>query len=436
MIAEDRTSYENAAKAQSQPWLVIATALAIAILIIGPRTSHAVYPLLAVLPAIALWRNRDLVVFSPPPAVAVAYLAFAGYLAVNAFWAQDPLEAAGKVGFVWLLFVVGYIAWLGLPYVSDGDLKSLSIGIVAGAAVGMLYLTIECVWNFPILKSVLTGFPALRPPQKHVKLGPDGSMNVGLYLLNRGFGAATVLLWPALMLLWLLAPRRRALWMGGLAVAGFTIATFSSEHETSMLALFFSAFAMAALLIRQKPALWLIMIAWLGATLLVVPIAASAYSAGLYKADWIPTTGRNRIILWGVTAQRIDNAPLLGIGVGSTKELDEQEGPRAERPADHTYPLRTGRHSHNVYMQAWYELGAIGAALLATLGITALFAFNRLPRNLRPAAISSFVAAAVMGAFSWGLFQTWFMAVFATWVIALMIAIELGRRTATHSPMS
>jgi O-antigen ligase len=172
----------------------------------------------------------------------------------------------------------------------------------------------------------------------------------------------------------------------------------------------------------------LILAGWLVASLLIVPIAATAYGAGLFKAGWIPETGRNRIILWAVTANEVRKAPYLGVGVGSTKELDEQAAPKAQKPADHTYPLRTGRHAHNVFMQTWYELGAAGALILSAIGVCAWLVLGRLEPNLQPYAFASFVCAAVIGAFSWGMWQTWFMAAYAIWALALALAIEWARR--------
>ncbi len=437
MSEEKPMSRNGTGSHRPRGWLTVVSALAVALLIIGPRTSHGVYPLLAVLPALALWQSRAFARVSPPPAVAVALFAFATYLAINASWAVDPVEAMGKVAFFWGLCAVGYVSWLGLPHVPDEEFEPLCRGVLIGFAIGVVYLTAECLLRFPLLKTILAALPSLRPPQKHVRVGANGELVIGLYLLNRSFGTAAVLLWPVLAMLWVWMPRRRALGIGGLVALGLTVAAFASEHETSMLALIFSAVAFAGLVTIQKPVKWVIIAAWLTATLLVVPIASSAYSHGLYKASWIPTTGRNRIILWGVAAQRIDNAPLLGIGVGSTKELDEKEGPSAEKPADHSYPLRTGRHSHNVFMQTWYELGAVGAALLAVIGLTTLFALDRLPRTIKPPALASFVAATMMAAFSWGMFQTWFMAVLATWAMLLLMAIELARRrSGFHSSMN
>ena len=77
-------------------------------------------------------------------------------------------------------------------------------------------------------------------------------------------------------------------------------------------------------------------------------------------------------------------------------------------------------------MQAWYELGAIGALLLCGIGGVVLRGFERLPGPSAPYATASFVAAAVIGAFSWGMWQTWFMAAYAIWALLLVLAIRVS----------
>ncbi|HEX4893605.1 MAG TPA: hypothetical protein VFV47_09985, partial [Hyphomicrobiaceae bacterium] len=128
------------------------------------------------------------------------------------------------------------------------------------------------------------------------------------------------------------------------------------------------------------------------------------------------------------TAQLVREAPLFGTGVASTKLLDQEAGPRAERPPDYTYALRTGRHSHNIFMQTWYELGAVGAVFMLVIGLAALALLGRLSTRIEAFAQASFVSAVIVGCFSWGMWQTWFMAAYAVWAILLAFAITVARQ--------
>ena len=371
--------------------------------------------------ALALDRSRRA---TPLPPVMLALVALGAYLVLNSAWSVDRVEAGTKV--VFFAFVVGsvYLAIQGLPALGVRTHQRLVHGVLIGVAIGALFLMIECLFGQPIKRGVLTLLPVLQPDRKHVKVAEGGQIKeIALYVLNRNFAILCLSIWPAfLMLRSSLATRNATIAAAALTLV-CVLAVFKSEHETSMLAIAFSFAAFAGMILAAPIMRRVILAGWVVATLLVVPIASLSYSAGLHQAKWIPQTGRNRIILWGFTANEIKKAPLLGVGVAATKDLDEQAAGSAVRPADHTYPLRTGRHSHNIFMQTWYELGAVGALLLFVAGVLGLRVLERLPRDLQPYAYASFVSAVIIGAFSWGMWQTWFMAAFGIWALLLAVAV-------------
>jgi O-antigen ligase len=150
---------------------------------------------------------------------------------------------------------------------------------------------------------------------------------------------------------------------------------------------------------------------------LAVPLAALGYQASLHQSEWLPYSARARIVLWGYTAERIPETPILGIGLGSMRKLDAQrkDDPNAIVIADTVEPGQSfvwgkGPHAHNGFLQAWYELGAIGAALLLAAGLGVLAAIARLPVEAQPYALAQFTAYLVIAAFAWGIWQSWLMA--------------------------
>jgi O-antigen ligase len=98
------------------------------------------------------------------------------------------------------------------------------------------------------------------------------------------------------------------------------------------------------------------------------------------------------------------------------------------------YPLRTGPHAHNVYLQTWYELGAIGAVLFMALGLGVLRSIAHVPTTLLPYALASFAAASIVGAFSWGMWQAWFMAGFGIAAVLTVTSLELAARRTGMAP--
>jgi O-antigen ligase len=81
-----------------------------------------------------------------------------------------------------------------------------------------------------------------------------------------------------------------------------------------------------------------------------------------------------------------------------------------------------GHHAHNIFLQTWYELGAIGALLLGVAGATLVVLIFFLPASAQPFAAGMFAAFALVGAFGWGMWQSWFMCAVALLPIYLRVA--------------
>ncbi len=408
--------------------------VALAVVLIFPRASPFMLLLLALVPAVlaigAPYRQRALWTdFSRPPMVLV--LLFSGYLLLNSLWSDVRLDALGKA----LLFLVVVMAvWLvrrGLPRLPDESLRRLATSVLTGFTVALIYLMVEEYSAHLVKRTVYNLLPFTRPDVKHIQHLEGGVVSdVYLYISNRSIGLLTLALWPVLLMCargGLLGTRTRR-WVATAALLALTVATLArSQHETSEIALALSLVAAVTAVWWRGLTLALVAIAWVVSTLLVIPLASHAYETEkLYLNKSIPMSARHRIIIWGYTAEQIPKAPLLGIGIESGKRRDARA--KHEQPVDHEYPRRTGTHSHNVYVQTWYELGAVGAVLLCVAGLSILLAIGRLAPAKQPFALATFVASAAMAAFSWGMWQPWFMAAFGVSGVLLMIAAECARR--------
>ena len=116
---------------------------------------------------------------------------------------------------------------------------------------------------------------------------------------------------------------------------------------------------------------------WLAAALGMLPVVLMAHKADLHSNQSIPETGRARIILWNFTANKFLERPLLGVGANATKTIDEDLKPNAKKMAGAPYAERTGQHSHNIFVQTWFELGAVGALLFLGSGFMLWRAIGR-----------------------------------------------------------
>ncbi|MGH9810300.1 MAG: O-antigen ligase family protein, partial [Terriglobia bacterium] len=156
---------------------------------------------------------------------------------------------------------------------------------------------------------------------------------------------------------------------------------------------------------------------WCLAFVLVVPLASELARDHLEQTTWLPYSARSRITLWAYTAEKIPEAPLLGIGLTSARTLSSErlsarrEEPLAEaKNGGRTLVWKTGPHSHNEFLQTWYELGAVGAILLLAAGCAVILSIGRLAPAIQPFMLAQFAAFFVMAAFSWGMWQSWLMA--------------------------
>jgi O-antigen ligase len=289
------------------------------------------------------------------------------------------------------------------------------------------YLLFEEASGHVLKRFLLENVALLRPSSKHVTGGDgDTPLAVSTYITNRNMAVMTLVAWPCLFLVGNAWPYR---WRTPLSIAvsgAVALTAIISAHETSMIAIVLSAIVLLIAFRLPRLAAGIVAAGWIAATVLVVPAAKVAFhQAELQSAKWLPNSARHRIVLWAYTAEEVAQHPLIGVGVASTKVLDARRGPKVELAPGTPYEWRSAPHAHNVYLQTWYELGAVGAALLLALGLAIIQQIRRLPTAVAPYALASFSASAVAASFSWGMWQAWFMAALglAAMLVAVVIAI-------------
>jgi O-antigen ligase len=160
------------------------------------------------------------------------------------------------------------------------------------------------------------------------------------------------------------------------------------------------------------------------AFVLVLPLDFLAYNENLQVAEWLPSSFRARVIIWEYTAERVLDRPWLGIGAASTPALREPKE-ESEKPQGYVHPLNTGQHAHDLFLQVWYELGALGVILIAFAGAVVILRTSLLPPETQAFAAAHAAVFMSIAAFSWGIWQTWLM--FAVGLSAVYL------RTATRA---
>jgi O-Antigen ligase len=401
-------------------------ALAIATFLLAPRAAPGQLVVLVALPALAAGGRAAAATLASPLAAACA--AFGCYIVINASWSVNLAQAYGKVVFYWFALALVCLAIAGLRRLADRTLERLQQAIVAAVAIAAALLAFEVLSGCLIQRILFSMVPGIRPNHKHIQVADGWVTAIEPYMLNRNITALCLVIWPSLLMLRTLLGTQMAHRIGlpGLAVAASAV--LPSDHATSVIALTLAGVAFVGVTLAAPIMRGLIVVAWTAAALLAVPVASLAFDHHLQHAEWLPQSARNRIILWGYTAGEIKMAPLLGVGVASTRDLDAARAAAAARPDGYGYPLRTGRHSHSIFMQTWYELGGIGAVLLLGIGLMGIGVLWRLPPPDQPLAFAAFVTVVTIGASGWGMWQTWFMAGCGIWAVLLALALEGARR--------
>lgn len=404
-----------------QRWPAIAVAATIAVLLIAPRAAAGLAFALAALPL--AWSDPRSVVPKSPMAglLPKAALLLGAYMAFSVVLSLDRLEAIGKTAL--FLGLAGAIALAVAGYDRAGQLRLQELGraVVAAFAIALAFLLVEEASGHAIKNGLYKALPFLAPDAKHVRAVGDGLIGA-TYLTNRSIAMMVALLGPVLLMAhYVLHGAWRTAALSGLPVLA-VLTALASQHESSQLGLAAAAAILGLGFVRWRAALWLVAAGWVAANALVVPVAQGLYAMNLHQASWLPYSAKARVILWNYTAEQVARHPLLGVGLVSTRVLDARRMASAPTRPGHVFPQRTGPHAHNIYLQTWYELGLVGALLLTALGLAVIGTIARLNEASRPYALATFAGVATIAAFSWGMWQPWFMALFAATAILVVIA--------------
>ena len=414
------------------PWMVGAVAAAAVIgCIAGPRAAAAFVAALAGMAALLNLREHGLRAHAfITTRVTILLLAFCGYVLVNASWSLIPRAAFGKAAILLAIVLVSQFCIYWVIRQEGEILTAVGRGFLIGYGIGALFIAIEIATEQSLARLALNTFEFLRPDsQKHHSITNGEITAIGIYDRNRSVAMLNLLFWPAAAVWSAFAPNGWR-WPAYVAATGcLALATFGSAHESSKVALVVGIAVFLLCWLNLLLGRAVVLAAWTVACLLAVPIASGLYEAGLHKAEWLPRTARARVILWGYTAERYWERPILGVGVNSTREIDRRAKPTAEKPADHVYARRTGRHAHNVFVQTWFELGAIGALMLLVIGLAVLRMLARVSEACQPMCFAGFAVAMSIATFSWGMWQTWFQAAFAFTAIGLALTVRVYQVT-------
>jgi hypothetical protein len=409
-------------------WITAAwTGMGLVLWVLFPMTSAVLLPLSAIAPAAWYWAaRRRLPLYPLSGAMAVLALA-AGYLLINASWTPSLSSAASTVALAFVMVGVLQVVLHALPELEAPPLRAMALGAVAGFSVAAVLMGLEVFSDQSLRRHLMQLVPALQPSPKHLEIEPGQPARLASYLPNASIGVLTLTFWPVMLAASRLGLLHRWRLPAALAIVALAAIVFSSEHQTSQLA-FAGAGAMFVLArLRPKLAMPALVAGWVAAHLAVVPVAYLLYSANAYRAPWLPESARQRIVIWRATAEQIPKAPLLGAGIGAARVVHVAQDATGVMAPGTQFHLSTGLHSHNAYLQVWYEAGAVGAAIMLGLGLTVLRTLRTFPVAVQPYLAAAFAGCALEAATAYSIWAPWFMASLAITALFAGLGAALPR---------
>ncbi len=394
--------------------------IAIGAAVMAPRATWLGVLLLAALLGSAL--RLPLRRLMRPDATAIALLALAAWAMISTTWAVARSDGLEKALLLALVVAVGATTMRLASLTETSTAHALTCGLVAAMTATGLFLAVETWSGQLIVRTLLELFPSLLESGKHM-LVVDGRVTMlSENEINRSVCVWTMLLVPSLALArWQLsaaAGPRAALALLLLAALVWS----GTGHQSTQLAVLAALIVHALASLSLRLARMAVVMGWCILTMLVVPLSTLAYDSGLSNAPWLFNSARERIALWGYTAGKVAERPMIGGGANTTPALNKAMD-SAGRGVDVRYKaIRPGRHSHNYYLQVWYELGAIGALLLLAAGLAAVAGIGRLNMALQGPALAHFTLVAAMISTSYGLWQLWLHCAIAASVVLFGLA--------------
>jgi O-antigen ligase len=400
-----------------------------------PRITWLFLPLVAlafVIPSFRRRRSNGWRQLSELNSTVILCLLVPAYIFINALWAADQRTAVVKALLLSAVVLITLFASRSIHVAEDELLRRSGSAFVLGTLVAALFLTFELLTDGAITRFVLNSIHVFHTlNHKHATASNGQIVHLRLADLNQNTAILMFNLWPSLLALTVIENGTRRLLFGGALLLAVAIPVFLSEHQSSQAALAASipVFCLAQrwplALIRSLAVLWCL------AFVLVLPADFLMYKTNLHMVDWLPRSFRARVIIWEYTAEHVFDHPWLGVGADSTRALKE---PRtigtAEQPPGFIYPRTIGWHAHDLFLQTWFELGVVGAILVAFVGAMVALRMSLLPLETQPFAAASFAVFMAIVAFGWGMWQTWLICGIALVIIHLLIGANLSGQTA------
>jgi O-antigen ligase len=415
------------AEVTSRRWPGLVFGFGAAMLLASARlTTVMLFGLLAVWAILA----RDQLKLLTPriDAVTLSLAALLGYALLSSLWAASLVTGIGEAAMAAVIATASLILLQLVQLDYPERLFRLGKGLWIGFVIGLIFFLIEetsgqaiKIWLYNHLNLSDTFMPA----DGYHRWANGKLVAISNSTLSRNVAPMTPLLWGTIMAVLGGFPGR---WSKAVAAGIYVLACaviFLSPHETSKVAVVAGSLMLAVAYFWREWAYRALKLVWVIACLFVVPAAFLANKLDLQHASWLQPSAQHRIVIWAFTAEQVLKAPIFGSGIYTTYIRGPEISATAETKPGERFKRGMSRHAHNVFLQTWFEFGLAGACLLLGVGLALLGHLRRLSDQVQPFALAALSSSTVLMSSSYGMWQDWFLSLFALTAIFFAIGARI-----------
>jgi exopolysaccharide production protein ExoQ len=386
-----------------RPWHILAGVgfLAPLMALVTPLGMAPFSALAAILALSLAWRERPWRRIDPRPFQVLAALLF--WSLVTVAWTLEPFQAlktwSGAVAeLAGAAILIGVAA--GLP---REEARRIGLLLAVGVSLALGVMLLE-IFTDGLLQHVL----------KFNSVNPVEINSLVLSRLSRGQTVTTIFALPAILATW---RDGRRLWAIAMTVS-LVVVTIGGHPLALRLALPLALLAMLAMAFRPRPAVP-VMAAIITLMVAAAPLLSLMPSPQVTMdatETWLPRSAHHRLTIWTFGAKRILEKPVAGWGLDASRAIpggDDTVPVSVTSPRYGNYVLQLAQmplHPHNVAIQSWLELGAVGAALVIATIITILRrAGASADAGYRGAAAGLLTVVVTVDLVSYGMWQSWWL---------------------------
>lgn len=357
------------------------------------------------------WRSR--LGFRGPRAVGLCLAAFFGWAGISLLWTIEPGEGLSKFLQIPVVFLLGGAAVGAIRDDAAANGLRLWRWFSAGLAVALAGLAYMAVIRGP-LASVF-----------YPEIWNTGSM-FNMKQFSPGLIVISAIIWPVFLGLRRELPQARWPWLL-FAATGYEALTFGSH--TAAVVFCVSGAAQLVTWWWGPRAFGNALAVLLATAMLLAPLAVRLSPTPIQLGEYMLAPGnvQHRLLIWHFALDRILEKPTAGWGFNASRSIpgadDEGRIVSDNRPRPMiTYEQKNmPLHPHNVPLQIWLELGAVGAVLAAALVAALAVAAGRSGGML----VSLLPALAAVGMIGVGAWQTWWLSIL--WIMVAITSTAGGK---------